>query len=318
MKGNIQTGRSTRHGQEHRQADDERAAGGELGRRSTSSSSAAIWRPMSRKTEFSRRKDDARPVDPLGEPGRRDWSWGALWASSSPAVTTANTPEAPTCSAGTYARYGATNDSAVSGRHLGDVLAHQPDDEEGDDADRHTADEATPQVDDTEATVTRGSAGCATRGHDQPAAASAVRRVTRAVASLSRDSPSRIVVIRRGRPIRRATEVAATASGGATIAPRARARAKGIGSSSQATSPTPSAVNSTRPTERLRMATRLRLDVEQRGRQRGGVEQRGQQAVEHQVAGQAHLGHAGHERQHGADDEQGEGRRARRTGPSPC
>ena len=62
--------------------------------------------------------------------------------------------------------------------------------------------------------------------------------------------------MRRGRPIRRATEVAATASGGATIAPRASASANGIGSSSHATTPTPTAVKSTSPTERLRMAPR--------------------------------------------------------------
>ncbi len=90
-----------------------------------------------------------------------------------------------------------------------------------------------------------------------PAAARAVRNVTRAVASLSRDSPSRMVVTRRGRPMLRATEVAATASGGATMAPSAMATANGIGSSSQATTATPTAVNSTRPTESPRMAARL-------------------------------------------------------------
>ena len=113
----------------------------------------------------------------------------------------------------------------------------------------------------TDAIVTSGGASsppwpaptpCAVR----PAAAKAVRSDTRAVASLSSDSPSRIVVILRGRPIRRATAVAATASGGATIAPSATASANGIGSRSQATIPTPTAVNSTRPTERLRIAAR--------------------------------------------------------------
>ena len=53
----------------------------------------------------------------------------------------------------------------------------------------------------------------------------AVRSVTRAVASLTRLSPSRIETIRRGMPTRRAIVVAATASGGATIAPRASAAA---------------------------------------------------------------------------------------------
>ena len=57
----------------------------------------------------------------------------------------------------------------------------------------------------------------------------------------------------------RATEVAATASGGATIAPSAMARAKGIGSSSHDTTATPSAVKSTSPTESPRMAARLAL-----------------------------------------------------------
>ena len=53
----------------------------------------------------------------------------------------------------------------------------------------------------------------------------------------------------------------------------------------------------------------MRPDVEQRGRQGRGVQQRRQQAVEHELARQAHLRHAGHERQHRSDDEQGDGRR---------
>ena len=43
-------------------------------------------------------------LDQLIRSDRRDGavcSTGALWARSSPAVTTASTPEAPTCSAGT-------------------------------------------------------------------------------------------------------------------------------------------------------------------------------------------------------------------------
>lgn len=48
-----------------------------------------------------------------------------------------------------------------------------------------------------------------------------------AVASFTRDSPWRIVVIREGSPTRRATAVAATASGGATTAPRTRAAVSG-------------------------------------------------------------------------------------------
>jgi len=66
-------------------------------------------------------------------------------------------------------------------------------------------------------------------------------------------------VTRRGRPMLRATDVAATASGGATIAPRAMATAKGIGSSNHATTATPRAVKSTSPTDRPRMEARLAL-----------------------------------------------------------
>ena len=55
-----------------------------------------------------------------------------------------------------------------------------------------------------------------------------MRSATSAVASLSSDSPSRIVTIRRGSPIRRPIAVAATASGGATTAPIANEAAQRV------------------------------------------------------------------------------------------
>ena len=91
----------------------------------------------------------------------------------------------------------------------------------------------------------------------RPAAARAVRRVTRAVASLTSDSPSRIETRRRGRPIWRPIDVAATASGGATTAPRAKATQKSMPSAHWRKTATPSAVKSTSPTDRLRMTARL-------------------------------------------------------------
>ena len=88
----------------------------------------------------------------------------------------------------------------------------------------------------------------------------AVRRVTRAVASLSSDSPSRIVTTRRGRPIRLATAVAATASGGATTAPIAMAAAQPMsGTSHCTTAPTASEVTTTSTTESRRIEPRLAL-----------------------------------------------------------
>jgi hypothetical protein len=91
-------------------------------------------------------------------------------------------------------------------------------------------------------------------------AAIAVRSVTSAVASLRRLSPSRSVTTRRGMPTRRATALAATASGGATTAPTARASAKSTrGRSSMTTPATATAVARTRPTESSVIARLLLL-----------------------------------------------------------
>ena len=78
-----------------------------------------------------------------------------------------------------------------------------------------------------------------------------------AVASLTSDSPSRMVTSRRGSPTRRAIVVAATASGGATTAPRVNATAKLTGRISQVIRPMPSAVTTTSSTERLAMDRRF-------------------------------------------------------------
>ena len=89
-------------------------------------------------------------------------------------------------------------------------------------------------------------------------AAMAVRSATRAVASLSRLSPSRIATIRRGMPTLRAIVVAATASGGETTAPSAKAAASETpGITAQATRPTSTVVNTTAPTARMPIACRL-------------------------------------------------------------
>ena len=81
-----------------------------------------------------------------------------------------------------------------------------------------------------------------------------------AVASLIRLSPSRIVTIRGATPSRRKIAVAATASGGATIAPRANAAARELGRSGRsATAPTTTVVNSTRPTASRPIGRRFAL-----------------------------------------------------------
>ena len=81
-------------------------------------------------------------------------------------------------------------------------------------------------------------------------AAIAVRRLTRAVASLSRDSPSSTVTIWRGSPMRRATALAETASGGATAAPRASATGQGMsGTRACSVHPTVNVVTTTAVTD---------------------------------------------------------------------
>ncbi len=99
------------------------------------------------------------------------------------------------------------------------------------------------------------------------ATAIATRYAMRADASLIRLSPSRIVTTRDGTPSRRKTAVAATASGGATIAPSVNAGAPASsGMSHETTTPTTTVVNSTspiasRPIGRA-LALRSRIGVE--------------------------------------------------------
>ena len=86
----------------------------------------------------------------------------------------------------------------------------------------------TPMARPPTATTTNSTPAEPTENAAVPAATTAVRYTISADASLTRLSPSRIVTIRRGTPSRRKMAVAATASGGATIAPSATAAAIGI------------------------------------------------------------------------------------------
>ena len=90
-------------------------------------------------------------------------------------------------------------------------------------------------------------------------AATAVRISTRAVASLTSPSPSRIVSRRGGSPSRLPIAVAATASGGLTTAPTATAAAKlRFGKIDHSRVPIPKAETSTRTTESAPIVFRSR------------------------------------------------------------
>ncbi len=97
------------------------------------------------------------------------------------------------------------------------------------------------------ATTTKSSPATPIENATGPIAATAARYAMSADASLMRLSPSRIVTIRRETPSRWKTAVAATASGGATMAPSANAAASGMPVSCCVTNATATVVNSTSP-----------------------------------------------------------------------
>ena len=171
---------------------------------------------------------------------------GALWPSRRPATTTAITPLAWISSAATYAANGVMNDRPLSSK--GSVSR------------RRTLPTTTNTTSPTSTPPPAATTKSRARTWYATVLARAVRSATSAVASLSRDSPSRIVTIRRGRPIRRPIAVAATASGGATTAPIANESPQDRSGTSQcATTPTPRVVATTRPTDSSRIGRRLAL-----------------------------------------------------------
>lgn len=83
--------------------------------------------------------------------------------------------------------------------------------------------------------------------------------MVRAVASFTRLSPSKMITSRRGRPSRRAIDVAAMASGGETMAPSAMAAGQpSCGARAIATAATARVVVKTRPTARRLIGRTLR------------------------------------------------------------
>ena len=119
---------------------------------------------------------------------------------------------------------------------------------------------------------------------------------TRAVASLTSDSPSSIVTTRRGRPIRRAMAVAATASGGATTAPSANAAANGHRQQPPGHQPDAERGEEHQPDREQPDRRPVGLEVHQRAADRGGIQQRRQQPDQHDLGGQVHLGDERQER----------------------
>ncbi|MPM95549.1 hypothetical protein SDC9_142704 [bioreactor metagenome] len=195
-----------------------------------------VCRPISRNTAFSSR--NCR-VCQLIRAERRASAVCSRWArcpSTIPATTTASTPEPCRSSVRAYAVNGTRNDRPTVIAAFCSRRKNSP------------ASRATPRPIATASTTARPKSSATAPAERAAVRASvAERRLTRAVASLTRDSPSRMVTTRRGRPTWRATAVAATASGGATTAPIANAAAHGTPSIGRTTRATPTMVNNTSP-----------------------------------------------------------------------
>lgn len=88
-------------------------------------------------------------------------------------------------------------------------------------------------------------------------AATAKLKVTSAVASFTRLSPSRMVTSLRGRRMRRSSAIGATASGGETIAPSTKPTAQERPSTKWEMAATAAAVTRTQPIASSRMGRRL-------------------------------------------------------------
>ena len=205
----------------------------------TADTMGRISRPISRNTTPSSRNVMVDQLDWANRRAGADCSRSALWPRMSPAMTTASTPDAWISSASRYAANGVTSEMAVRvtvSATWAWTLAMT----------RATS-RPTPRPPTTEMAKSRVISIAVM--WPSMAVVAAVRH-TRAVASLTRLSPSSTVTTRLGRPTRRAMVVAATASGGATTAPMASAAAAEMGSSQAATAPTPSVVAMTNPTDR--------------------------------------------------------------------
>ena len=169
------------------------------------------------------------------------------YPSSSPAVTAAMTPEPWSCSAGRYARYGMTSDSETSTGGSNRRAQTQP----------QTVATTTPTTTPMPTTHTKSPTAWPSTNVPLVTAATETPKAVSAVASLMRLSPSRMATSRWGTASGRSTATAEIASGGATIAPRAKAAASGMpGMIALPTNATTAVVNTTRPIESNRIGRR--------------------------------------------------------------
>ena len=233
----------------------------------------------------------------------RDWAVcriGALCPSSRPATTTLTTPEECSSSETMNVANGTTNEIAVS--RTGSVTCLR--------TFATTRNAANPISGAADRRPPGSRRRRATSRRCRRPAAMAVRSATSAVASLKSDSPSRIVTIRRGRPIRRPID-----GGGDRVRGRDdgadRERRPPVDAGQQRVHEPADAEGREDDEADAEQEDRapVGVEVDERGLDRGGVEQRRQQAEQHDIGGEVDRRHAGDVGHDDADDDQPERRR---------
>ena len=204
--------------------------------------------PMSRKIPLSSRNATVSQFTVSASRSLAGSTPGLRWPVTSPATTTARTPEASSSSAGTQARNGMTKEAAVlsTGSFSRGLI-------------RMFAYPTTRPTTIATATAYRKSRPTFHRCTVPVVAATAEPSRTSEEASLTSPSPSMMVSSRDGSPSRLPTEVAATASVGLTTAPSANANASPRpGSSAWNSSPQQTVVRTTSGTASPAMALKSR------------------------------------------------------------
>ena len=202
-----------------------------------------------------------------------------------PAVTAARTPDRPHASAGRKAANGMTREIATS---TGGSSRRRS---------SHTAPRPTMIPSATPPTAATKNPTRASERTKLPVttASTAARYATRADASLKRDSPSMRVTTTRGAPSRRKTLVAASASVGATIAPRANAAPAEVRHDRMRDDGDAHHREDHEADRQARDRHEVRAQVAPRRRDSGAEEQRRQEDQQHQLRLERDRRQAGHE-----------------------
>src|SRR5688500_8703398 len=203
-----------------------------------------------------------------------------------PPTTAARTPDTPSCSAGMYARAGARNvtttEKTGSSTRRRTAATTQP--------------TTSPNTMPPSATMMNAVPASTSENVPVAAAVTAKRYATSAVASLTRDSPSRIVTARRGAPSRWKIEGRRDRVGrGNDRAEGGRGRQSEAGDERVGDERDDGRRRQDEPHREKRDRPQVRLEVADRREVAGAEEDRRQEQEEHELGLELDPGHAGDE-----------------------